>query len=65
MAKLAKETTTVRRVLESLFGFFDNEELWSTQNGVALSVLKDMQLIIEKSGMYLACLIDRDCFVIF
>ncbi|KAK6285271.1 hypothetical protein POUND7_011450 [Theobroma cacao] len=50
MAKLAKEVTTVRRVLESLFRFFDNEELWSTQNGVALSVLQDMQLIIEKCG---------------
>lgn len=50
MAKLAKEATTVRRVLESLFRFFDNEELWSIQDGVALSVLQDMQLIIEKCG---------------
>ncbi|KAE8723334.1 protein OBERON 4-like [Hibiscus syriacus] len=50
MAKLAKEATTVRRVLESLFRFFDNEELWSIQDGVALSVLKVMQLIIEKCG---------------
>ena len=51
MAKLAKEATNVRRVLESLFRFFDNEELWSTQHGVALSVLQDMQLIIEKCGI--------------
>ncbi|XVF33719.1 hypothetical protein REPUB_Repub17cG0192500 [Reevesia pubescens] len=51
MAKLAKEATTVRRVLESLFRFFDNEELWSTQHGVALSILQDMQLIIEKCGI--------------
>ncbi|XVF79641.1 hypothetical protein PTKIN_Ptkin15bG0005400 [Pterospermum kingtungense] len=50
MAYLAKEATTVRRVLESLFRFFDNEELWSIQHGVALSVLQDMQLIIEKCG---------------
>ncbi|XWS45739.1 hypothetical protein CRYUN_Cryun14cG0005500 [Craigia yunnanensis] len=50
MAILAKEVTTVRRVLESLFRFFDNEELWSIQHGVALSVLQDMQLIIEKCG---------------
>ncbi|XWS35528.1 hypothetical protein CRYUN_Cryun20dG0004900 [Craigia yunnanensis] len=50
MAELAKEATTVRRVLESLFRFFDNEELWSAQRGVALSVLQDMQLIIEKCG---------------
>lgn len=50
MAKLAKEATTVRRVLESLFRFFDNEELWSTQHGIALSVLQEMQLIIETCG---------------
>ncbi|KAE8692574.1 cation/H(+) antiporter 28-like [Hibiscus syriacus] len=50
MAKLAKEATTVRRVLESLFRFFYNEELWSIQDGVAISVLKGMQLIIEKCG---------------
>ncbi|XVF22936.1 hypothetical protein REPUB_Repub12eG0213800 [Reevesia pubescens] len=50
MAKLAKEATTVRCVLDSLFRFFDNEELWSTQHGVALSVLQDMQLIVEKCG---------------
>lgn len=51
MGYLAKEATTVRRVLESLFRFFDNEELWSIQHGVALSVLQDMQLIIEKCGI--------------
>ncbi|GMJ16160.1 EFR3 OF PLANT 1 [Hibiscus trionum] len=50
MAKLAKEATTVRRVLESLFRFFDNEEMWSIQDGVVLSVLQDMQLIIENCG---------------
>ncbi|KAJ4833340.1 hypothetical protein Tsubulata_000564 [Turnera subulata] len=50
MAQLAKEVTTVRRVLESLFRYFDNGDLWSPQHGLALSVLQDMQLIIEKSG---------------
>lgn len=50
MAQLAKEATTVRRVLESLFRYFDDGELWSPQYGLALSVLMDMQLIIEKSG---------------
>ena len=39
MAMLAKEATTDRRVLESLFRFFDNEELWSIQHGIALCVL--------------------------
>ncbi|KAL9676241.1 hypothetical protein QQ045_004454 [Rhodiola kirilowii] len=50
MAKLAKEVTTVRRVLESLFRYFDNEDLWSPEDGVALSVLLDMQLYIEDLG---------------
>ncbi|XP_048232034.1 protein SEMI-ROLLED LEAF 2 isoform X3 [Ricinus communis] len=50
MAQLAKEATTVRRVLESLFRYFDDGDLWSPQHGLALSVLLDMQLIIEKSG---------------
>lgn len=50
MAQLAKEATTVRRVLESLFRYFDDNDLWSPQHGLALSVLLVMQSIIEKSG---------------
>ncbi|KAM5552228.1 protein SEMI-ROLLED LEAF 2 [Rosa sericea] len=50
IAKLAKEATTVRRVLESLFRYFDNGNLWSPKHGLALSVLMNMQLIIENSG---------------
>ncbi|XVF56139.1 hypothetical protein PTKIN_Ptkin06aG0092900 [Pterospermum kingtungense] len=50
MAKLAKEATTARRVLESLFRYFDNENLWSLQNGLAFPVLKDMQLLMDSSG---------------
>lgn len=51
IAKLAKEATTVRRVLESLFRYFDNGNLWSPKHGLALSVLMDMQLIIENYGI--------------
>lgn len=51
MAQLAKEATTVRRVLESLFRYFDDNDLWSPQHGLALTVLLDMQSIIEKSGI--------------
>lgn len=51
MAKLAKEATTVRRVLESLFRYFDNADLWSPEHGVALGVLLDMQSIMENSGI--------------
>lgn len=50
MAKLAKEATTVRRVLESLFYYFDNYGSWPAQNGLARYVLCDMQLLMEKDG---------------
>ncbi|KAJ8556399.1 hypothetical protein K7X08_029790 [Anisodus acutangulus] len=50
MARLAKEATTVKRVLESLFHYFDNASLWSPHHGVALSILLDMQFIMENSG---------------
>lgn len=52
MAKLAKEATTVRRIFESLFRYFDNEDLWSPLHGVAISVLLDMQWIVENSGAF-------------
>ncbi|KAK8609218.1 hypothetical protein V6N13_025524 [Hibiscus sabdariffa] len=50
MANLAKEATTARRVLESLFRYLDNEDSWSLQTGLAFPVLKDMQLLLESSG---------------
>ncbi|CAD5177193.1 unnamed protein product [Musa acuminata subsp. malaccensis] len=50
MAKLAKEATTVRRILESLFRYFDNNSSWSRQNGLARYILLDMQLLMEKAG---------------
>ncbi|CAL9753850.1 unnamed protein product [Musa acuminata subsp. burmannicoides] len=50
MAKLAKEATTVRRVLESLFRYFDNNSSWSVENSLARYVLLDMQLLMEKAG---------------
>jgi len=51
MANLAKEATTVRRVLESLFRYFDGNNSWSPQYGLALCVLLDMQLVMEQYGM--------------
>lgn len=50
MAKLAKEATTMRRVLESLFRYFDNGNLWPASCGLAFPVLKDMQLLMDESG---------------
>ncbi|XP_057467859.1 protein SEMI-ROLLED LEAF 2 isoform X2 [Actinidia eriantha] len=49
MAKLAKEATTMRRVLESLFRYFDNGKLWPIKNGLAFPVLKDMQILMDDS----------------
>ncbi|KAI9079393.1 hypothetical protein K1719_038692 [Acacia pycnantha] len=50
MAKLAKEATTVRRVLEPLFHHFDTENQWSPEKGAACSVLMYLQSILAESG---------------
>ncbi|XP_047981589.1 protein SEMI-ROLLED LEAF 2-like [Salvia hispanica] len=50
MAKLAREATTVRRVLEALFCHFDRNNLWCPDHGLVLPVLLDMQSIMENSG---------------
>lgn len=60
MAKLAKEATTTRRVLESLFRYFDNGNLWSADHGLAFPVLKDIQVLMESSineGKYSSTLV--------
>ncbi|XP_052207637.1 protein SEMI-ROLLED LEAF 2 isoform X2 [Diospyros lotus] len=51
MARLAKEATTVRRVLDPLFHSFDAEDHWSSEKGLACSVLTYMQLLLEDSGL--------------
>ncbi|KAL0884507.1 hypothetical protein Bca101_008488 [Brassica carinata] len=50
IAKLAKETTTVRRVLEPLLNAFDSGNYWSPEKGVASSVLLFLQSRLEESG---------------
>jgi protein EFR3 len=50
LARLAREATTVRRVLEVLFRYFDNNNMWSPSSGLSLCVLLDMQTTLEKSG---------------
>ncbi|KAK9138820.1 hypothetical protein Sjap_009414 [Stephania japonica] len=50
MAALAKEATTIRRVLEPLFCSFDAGNHWSLEGGIASSILSDMQLQMDKSG---------------
>ncbi|KAK9287696.1 hypothetical protein L1049_016134 [Liquidambar formosana] len=50
MSKLAKEASTVRRVLEPLFHNFDVENHWSPQKGLACSVLTYLQSLLEESA---------------
>uniref|UniRef100_A0A0A8YAS0 Uncharacterized protein n=1 Tax=Arundo donax TaxID=35708 RepID=A0A0A8YAS0_ARUDO len=50
IAKLSKEATTFRRVMESLFRHFDDTNSWLSKNGLALCVLLDMQMFMENSG---------------
>lgn len=50
MAKLSREATTFRRILECLFRYFGNNSSWLPENGLALCVLLDMQLLVESSG---------------
>ncbi|CAO2172399.1 unnamed protein product [Urochloa humidicola] len=52
MANIAKEATTVRRVLDPLFRLFDRYDYWSPENGIALSVLQEMQKLMDKSGQH-------------
>ncbi|CAK9238619.1 unnamed protein product [Sphagnum jensenii] len=47
VASLAKEATTVRRMLEPMFRYFDKGRHWSLQHGLALAVLGDIQLFME------------------
>ncbi|KAL8125471.1 protein SEMI-ROLLED LEAF 2-like [Apium graveolens] len=50
MAKLAKEATTMRRILESLFRYFGDSSHWSDADGLAFPVLKDLQFLMDDSG---------------
>uniref|UniRef100_M4CKB8 Uncharacterized protein n=1 Tax=Brassica campestris TaxID=3711 RepID=M4CKB8_BRACM len=45
-----EDATTMRRILESLFRYFDEGHLWSTENSIALPVLRDLQFLMELSG---------------
>lgn len=54
IAKLAKEATTVRRVLEPLFHQFDKENHWSSEKGVGYCVLMYLQSLLAESGILVA-----------
>lgn len=50
MARLAKEATTIRRLLEPLFVNFDVNNHWSSGKGVAYPVLIFLQSLLEETG---------------
>ncbi|TYH55541.1 hypothetical protein ES332_D09G241900v1 [Gossypium tomentosum] len=50
IAGLAKEATTIRRVLEPVLKNFDAENHWSQENGIVFSVLMYLQLLMEETG---------------
>ncbi len=61
VASLAKEATTVRRMLEPMFRYFDKGRHWSLQHGLALAVLGDIQLFMEKTGQ---CWTNKFCVIL-
>ncbi|GAV92254.1 hypothetical protein CFOL_v3_35635 [Cephalotus follicularis] len=50
MVELAKESTTMRRVLDPMFVYFDFKQHWVPRPGLALIVLSDMSYLMESSG---------------
>ncbi|XP_072974756.1 protein SEMI-ROLLED LEAF 2 isoform X1 [Typha angustifolia] len=50
LAELAKESTTMRRILDPMLIYFDTERQWAPRHGLALLVLSDMCLLEKISG---------------
>ncbi|XP_061361425.1 protein SEMI-ROLLED LEAF 2 [Gastrolobium bilobum] len=50
MVELAKESTTMRRVLDPMFVYFDSRQHWAPQNGLAMMVLSSMAYFMESTG---------------
>nr|XP_023894081.1 uncharacterized protein LOC112006003 [Quercus suber] len=50
MAELAKESSTMRRVLDPMFGYFDSGRHWVPQQGLAIMVLSDVLYFMDSSG---------------
>lgn len=50
LAELAKESSTMRQVLEPMFTYFDVGRHWSTQQGLAVTILCDMCYFMEVPG---------------
>lgn len=54
MVELAKETTTMRRVLDPTFIYFDFGRFWTPRRGLAVMVLSDMSYYMESSGLLIS-----------
>ncbi|KAM0954487.1 putative armadillo-like helical protein [Dioscorea sansibarensis] len=50
LADLAKESTTMRRLLDPMLVYFDTGKHWLPRNGLALVVLSDMAYYVKSSG---------------
>ncbi|RYR02105.1 hypothetical protein Ahy_B06g080935 [Arachis hypogaea] len=50
LVELAKESTTMRRVLDPMFVYFDSGRHWSPPKGLAIMVLSSMAYFMENSG---------------
>ena len=48
--ELAKESSTMRRILEPVFIFFDSRKLWIPDNGLSTLVLSDISCLVNGSG---------------
>ena len=53
MVELAKESTTMRRVLDPMFVYFDSRQHWAPQKGLAMIILSRMAYFMENSGIML------------
>lgn len=65
MAKLSREATTFRRILECLFRYFGNNSSWLSENGLALCVLLDMQLLVESSGATFCIVVAESKYIVY
>ena len=52
MVDLAKESTTLRRILDPMFSYFNSRRQWTPPNGLAMIVLSDATYMMETSGIY-------------
>ncbi|CAL5208665.1 unnamed protein product [Lathyrus oleraceus] len=50
LVELAKESTTMRRVLDPMFVYFDSRQHWAPQDGFAMMVLSSMTYFMENTG---------------